>query len=587
MNLQFLRDSVRATALFLFSLIAVALFGMVVKTGIALVFWTAIIVALALFGVVIYRNYQTLTPRSFFTALAILLPSLVGIASVVYLLSYYDGGVPVQFTRNDMVMNTIEALTIHQNGGLGSGDEVKPVFLTAVITSIFYGPGTSFSPLLTMLYGNIVAGLVVCCLASIFTGWLTWALLSNAPWPLRIAAVFVTGWVPFTRSVFGAVEFDGYLNIPVIYLILILSWITYRTLRPAQALIWLPVLLVATLATWSPASLMPGLLLLMALVRCLHNLPAHRPTSRELIWIALTWLCVAVFFFAWSLPALRVNGDYLSAGPGYFAGELSDYLTIASILLLLMLFVFAAALPRHRSPEAMGLGAFAVGSWLAIFFLLLLRESGDSRWGYYPLKMMWISTITFATIMTIEALRQAFTSRSVSDRRSYAWWRGRCVQVAFFALSVVIMGVGSLLPFEHFGRGGTLFPTLPRYATMPTGKDHKIPTPEEKKLYDQLVEVFDENQGAPVVFIRHASNLAFDGDRNRYLIQFSAPTSYDVRIHAYREWHGDYYGMLCPLLRAWDKEATVITSTEGYKTTREQIDYCGLSDRVKLITLDN
>lgn len=149
------------------------------------------------------------------------------------------------------------------------------------------------------------------------------------------------------------------------------------------------------------------------------------------------------------------------------------------------------------------------------------------------------------------------------------------------------MGVGSLLPFEHFGRGGTLFPTLPRYATMPTDKDHTMPTAEEKKLYDQLVAVFDENQGAPVVFIRHASNLAFDGDRNRYLIQFSALTSYDVRIHAYREWHGDYYGMLCPLLRAWDKEATVIASTEGYKTTREQIDYCGLSDRVKLITLDN
>ena len=258
MNVQFLRDSVRATALFLFSLITVALFGMVVKTGIALVFWTAVIVALALLGVVIYRNYQTLTRRSFFTALAILLPSLVGIASVVYLLSYYDGGVPVQFTRNDMVMNTIEALTIHQNGGLGSGDEVKPVFLTSVITSIFYGPGTSFSPLLTMLYGNIVAGLVVCCLASMFTGWLTWALLPNAPWPLRTAAVFVIGWVPFTRNIFGAVEFDGYLNIPVIYLILILSWITYRTLRPAQALIWLPVLLVATLATWSPASLMPA-----------------------------------------------------------------------------------------------------------------------------------------------------------------------------------------------------------------------------------------------------------------------------------------------------------------------------------------
>ncbi|MGP2494688.1 hypothetical protein ACTUM0_01040 [Schaalia turicensis] len=102
----------------------------------------------------------------------------------------------------------------------------------------------------------------------------------------------------------------------------------------------------------------------MALVRCLHNLPVHHPTSRELIWIALTWLCVAVFFFAWSLPALRIDGDYLSAGPGYFAGEISDHLTIASILLLLMLFVFTATLPGIARPRQWDLAPLqlAVGS---------------------------------------------------------------------------------------------------------------------------------------------------------------------------------------------------------------------------------
>ncbi len=93
---------------------------------------------------------------------------------------------------------------------------------------------TGFADLLTMLYGNIAATTVVCVVASVFGAWFAFNLLKGVPLPWRIAAALFAGWVPFTRHIFGAVMYQGYMNIPVIYLVLILTWIVFRTMHTIE-----------------------------------------------------------------------------------------------------------------------------------------------------------------------------------------------------------------------------------------------------------------------------------------------------------------------------------------------------------------
>ncbi|WP_051259140.1 hypothetical protein [Schaalia suimastitidis] len=577
MELCTLRDSAKAVTLFLIFLILVSLVGSTLNSGIALVFWSAIVAAVVLTALVLARNVKQFTTRSVLPVILVVLPSIIGVAAVLRFLSHYDGGIPIQFTRNDMVMNTIEALTIHRNGGLGVGDEVKPVFLTAVISSLFYGPGTSFVPLLTMLYGNIAAATTVSVVASIFSAWFAFLSLKQAPLPVRILGTLVVGWVPFTRHLFGAVQYNGYMNIPLIYLILILTWVIYRTLKPAQALIWLPLLVITTLATWSPASLIPGFVLLVTACRFFIDASIDHPTRKEYVWMGLTWGSVALYFFTISLPSLRADGDYLAAGPGNLGGEFADRLLTAAIILLLLFLLVAVIAPHRRSADVMGLGAVTMGGWLAVFFLLLMRDAGDTRWGYYPLKMLWISTLVFATIMTVETLVKAFSEDRSEDQATQGKFYLR--RFTHLALAVVIMAAGVLLPSEYLGLRKTVLPIIAR--------DANIPSLEQKRLYDQLVEVFDSRPGEPVVFIRQASEPAYDGDRNRFLIQFSAPTDHDVRIHAYRDWDKKYYQLLCPLLRAWDKDATIVTSSNGLEKTKQQVQQCNAyRHTVQYVVLD-
>lgn len=574
-----LRDSTKAAIVFLLGLMAIAMVGARVHTGIALVFWGAITLAFLLIVLVVWRNRARLTLRSLSALPVILTPPAVGIAGVLKLISHYRGGVPIQFTRNDMVMNSIEAMTIHMRGGLGVGDEAKPVFVTAIIDSVFYGPGTDYPDLLTMLYGNIAATTAVCALAGAFGAWFAFALLKGVPLPWRVAAALFAGWVPFTRHVFGAVMYQGYMNIPVIYLVLILAWIVFRTMRPIESMAWLALIIVVTLATWSPASLIPGFLLLLALILRLTDRDAPRPSRRQLTFLVLTWGLVAVYFLGVSLPSLHADGSYLTAGPGGLAGDFQDHLLLAAIGLMLLQLLYGALVPQRHSAPVLGIGAMTLGGWLAVFYLASLREAGDSPWGYYPLKMLWITTITMAMIFGTELIAQTFTALATPEGTQFSKRKRALLRSCFAVLSILVLLVGIILPSSYQGVRRTLVPMLAR--------DIIVPSDQEKRTYDELVEVFDAHKGEAIAFWRQSEVMEFDGDRNRFLIQFSAPTDHDVRFHAYRAWDEDYYDLICPLLRDWDRDATLVTSSAHYDEAKDRLSYCGLRHRVEILPLDD
>lgn len=579
MDSPVLRDSAKAAILFFLGIMAIAMIGGRIHTGIALVFWGAILLLAFLVVLVLWRHRKNLSLRSLGALPVILTPSIIGVAGILRLIGFYQGGVPIQFTRNDMVMNSIEAMTIHMRGGLGQGDEAKPVFVTAIINSLFYGPGTDYPDLLTMLYGNIAATTVVCVVASVFGAWFAFNLLKGVPLPWRIAAALFAGWVPFTRHIFGAVMYQGYMNIPVIYLVLILTWIVFRTMHTIESMAWLALIIVITLATWSPASLIPGFLLLLALLLRLSDSEAQRSTALQLVFLLFSWGFVVVFFLGVSLPSLRADGDYLTAGPGGLAGDFQDHLLLAAIGLMLLELLYGALVPQRHSAPVLGIGAMTLGGWLSVFYLASLREIGDSPWGYYPLKMLWIITITMAMIIGTELIAQTFTALATPKGTQFSKRKRVLLRVCFGTLSVLVLIVGVVLPSSYLGIRKTLVPMLAR--------DIIVPSAQEKRTYDELVEVFDAHKGEAIAFWRQAEVMEFDGNRNRFLIQFSAPTNHDVRSHSYRAWDEHYYNLLCPLLRDWDKDATLVTSSKNYETTKNRLSYCGLRHDVEILTLDD
>lgn len=579
MDSSTLRDSAKATVVFFLGIMVIAMIGARVHTGVALVFWGAVALAVALVFVVAWRNRANLGLRSLAAFLTIIAPAAVGITGIVRLVSLYRGGVPIQFTRNDMVMNSIEAMTIHMRGGLGVGDDAKPVFMTAIINSLFYGPGTEYPDLLTMLYGNIAATTAVCTVASIFGAWFAFSLLKGAPLPWRIGAALFAGWIPFTRHVFGAVMYQGYMNIPVIYLVLILAWIVFRTMRPVESMAWLALIVIITLATWSPASLIPGFLLLLALILFLTDRTSEKPTPRQIGFVLLTWFLVALYFLSISLPSLRADGSYLTAGPGGLAGDFQDHLLLAAIGLMLLQLLYGALVPQRYSPPVLGIGAMTLGGWLAVFYLASLREIGDSPWGYYPLKMLWISTVTMAMIIGTELIAQTFAPLTTREGGQFSRRMLVLLRASFATLSILVLAIGIILPSSYLGVRKTLIPMMAR--------DIIVPSAEEKRTYDELVEIFDAHKGKAIAFWRQSEVMEFDGDRNRFLIQFSAPTDHDVRFHAYRAWDKDYYDLICPLIRDWDRDAILVTSSANLEETKNRLTYCGIRHEVEILALDD
>lgn len=570
-----LTDSAKAMTAVLTVIVAAPLLGVILPGTHAYVFWLSVLAAA--FGVawLMLRVRERQAWPRWSAAALVLVPVVIGTIDVARIVVLYRG-VVLPFMRNDMVMNTIEAMTIHNNGSLGSGAEVKPVFLTAAIASVFYGPGTEYPSLRTMLVGNVAAMTVVCALISVFVGAFAYSLLRAAARPVRVVGVLAVGWVPYTGLVLGQVSQAGYMNIPVIVLIVVIAWILYRYLTPWQAMVWLPLVVVVSLAAWSPAALLPALLLLARVVRAAVGLrgatPKVLPTRAEVVAMGATWLAAGGYTFGIALPALRRDGDYLSAGPGAFIPVVTDSLVFAATALLLLIGLYGA-LSRFGADMAPvgGLALLAVGAWAAVVYLLLLRAPGDYRWGYYPMKLIVISVAVIGLLLAIEAMGAAVAYGP----------RAAALRGASYALAVASLAVSVIAPGAYAGWRHVLAPLHEpdEWIAAASQIDHEA--------YADLVRVFDEHKGGAVVFIRDSERVSIDADRNRFLIQFSAPTSYDVRINAYANWDGKYYDtILCPLIDAWDKDAIVVTSERNRESVEREVQQCRPRHEVTVTVLD-
>lgn len=505
----------------------------------------------------------------------IVAPPLIGTLDILLKTRGY-GSAPLPFMADDMVMNTIEAVTIHLNGGQGTGDEVKPVFLTAAISSLFHGPGTTFPSLSTLLTGNVAAAGTVCALTSLLLTSTASHLVDGVRGPLQALGVLAVGWVPYTGLSLGLVLRSGYMNIPVIFLNMVLAWVLYRTLSSWEALPWLAVLVLTSLATWSPAALLPGMLLLIRLVQALAGWGRRRPTRAETVRTAASWLLLAAYVLLVALPSLRQDGDYLTSGP-VVDFHLVDRLVLAATGLLILIQVLAF-LVRPRVPQAaLGLTGMALGGWGACVYLLSLREWDDPRWGYYPVKMMTITVVVVGAVLGLEALVAFSKGLPTGSGRA----RRYLYQAATASVTVAALACATLVPQYYAGLRRSLAPLHQPVLGVPTVEDTDL------AAYEDLLRVFDAAPGAATVYIKENPDLSVDADRNRFLIQFSAPTSRDVRIHAYTAWGPHYYSMLCPLLEAWDREATVITSAENLAQVTQDVQDCLPRHRVSVVTTNH
>lgn len=325
-----------------------------------------------------------------------------------------------------------------------------------------------------------------------------------------------------------------------------------------------------------PRALLPGLLLLARGVRAAVGLWGSEtrilPTRTEVIAMGATWLAAAGYTLGIALPALRRDGDYLSAGPGAFIPVVTDSLVFAATALLLVIGLYGA-LARFGADMAPvgGLALMAVGSWGGVVYLLLLRAPGDYRWGYYPMKLIVISVAVIGLLLAIEAMGAAVAYGP----------RAAVLRGASYALAVVALAVSVIAPGAYAGWRHIVAPLHEpdEWVAAASQIDHEA--------YADLVQVFDEHKGGAVVFIRESERVSIDADRNRFLIQFSAPTSYDVRINAYANWDPKYYDtILCPLLEAWDKDAIVYTSERNRESVERDVQQCRPKHDVTVTVLD-
>ncbi|WP_111836258.1 hypothetical protein [Actinomyces bovis] len=598
-----LRNAAKVIASTLLALVATTVLAPRLGLGrLGLVFWAGVLTPLVLGGLLARRRLQPASKVDgaagsdaaargataekhlwnrvaswpWLTISAILAPILVGTADL-FLVTQSYGVLPLPFMRNDMVMNTIEGLTIHLNGGQGTGDEIKPVFLTAAIESIFYGPGTGNPSLRTMLMGNVVALGVICATASGLLTWTTSALMGGVKTPARAVGLIIIGWIPYSGALLGIAARNGYMNIAAIFLVLVTTWVLYRTLECGESLPWLSLMILVCLATWSVAALIPGMLLLAQLMRRLRALPNAPLTSREVLLTGASWALLLLYCIFVVLPSIQTSGDYLTSGPA-FTRNFVDGNILAGIVVLFLLLAFTLLAPHANRFVAVGLGGVAFGGWAAIAILLFLRDANDKQWGYYPVKMLFIASITTAALLASEALSAGARSSHGLAAKQSRWFRAR--QGLTVALAAAVL-VGVVLEPAN---SGALRPAL---APL-----HKIErwdvTPEnlDRLAYQELIEVYDANPGGTQVFIRQSESFETDADRNRFLIQFSAPTSHNVRKHAYAKIDARYYErLLCPLLADWQKEATVITSKAHLAQVSQEVQDCQPKHQVNVIAL--
>lgn len=372
--------------------------------GMTLAFWGGVSLIISIFGALLYlfRFPRLRLPSSGFAVCAsacYLLALLIGTLYVPVRTRHGSG--PSWAMWGDAVNNIVIARFMIHDGGLNSFTNPQSSPLTSALIALSAAVGRSRVEPDDLLRHDVVAAsslwLLMILTVAVLAALVGWRMsLGGRSW-IRIIgslglAVFTTSWY------FLGVAFEfGFYNSTLGLIGLLSAWLAWLTVRnnPRISLATLIAAAIMMLATWAPLAVIPIGLAALVLVWFAPWLPIFSYRFRSdrvgqpLGWA--TWLLFALpvpaYFLIFSLPDLRRQG-YALASPGAIIALPQRHVALVIFFVVATALIYAAA--NNRWYEFIGLTTVLAFSALGLGFLMYQRISaGESRWGYFPIKMAW------------------------------------------------------------------------------------------------------------------------------------------------------------------------------------------------------
>jgi len=339
--------------------------------------------------------------------------------------------------EGDATNNLFLARQIVHDNGIVLGSDQNPVPFAAGLVAIplsiegVGNPGGSLETDLWVFAAVWTVLLAACCIAA-------GVVAASVVDPRRPTLVGVAGaagsLLPLTWFVAGLPIEYGYLNVHVVFPLLLASWLAYlgAARAPAVALVALVSLSALILVTWSPVTLIPVALGILVVVRHPKSIfVAHRRTALVPVVAVALFL---VFALGLTVPAFFSQAEALEA-PGH--GYPATWLLSAALALGTLA---AAALLRTRivAPVFAGTVAVVAASYAALASTFYVSRDLFDPWnGYYPVKLVWL----IAALMLPVSASLLFAAGARLERRAL-----RATAAALAA--VLIVGLAAAPPVD-------------------------------------------------------------------------------------------------------------------------------------------
>lgn len=437
----------------------------------------------------------------------------------------------------DAQLNTVAARMIAETGGQNL--ELNPIISLPqglmALAHRFVSPTADESMrLIHEVSGQIEVLTIITGLSSLGIGLLAFSLLDTFRRIPRITLSLVLSLFPYLWFLTGNAISFGFYNVPVIFLVLVLTLIVWTSayVRPIFGTVGLLLGATIALGSWAPLAIAPVSLGFILLVKNFRSgLTKSSPSFSKISLVAVT-LQFFLFFLAGVFPGYLREGSNLAQPGGIFG------LNPAIVLLVWGLALLLAASPNNASSElkwnfVIAPLALVASSAAGLIFLIWQGRMNANPWTYYPIKYSWI---TISTIGVLVAVMLARISNDLASR-----WR----RALAFGASLVISAslVLSTLP-ANLGLSG-FFPFAGQII--------------QGGSFDYLSGEVSRHETTKTIYYKFDNK---DGDffLNQWMFQTGAPTTKEpIRSYAYRSVNTPE--AVCEAAQVWGGAVTVVSSS--------------------------
>ena len=305
--------------------------------------------------------------------------------------------------RGDSANNILFARQIVYDSGILVGPGENPVPLPAALIAVVMDAGRSTIRAedlarhdlgslaqvwsLSIIITCVLAGLAAGAIARQATGSRAILAVASAAGSLIPVSWIVTGY----SLEFGF--FSTHVALPIVFAAVILFLTASRS--PAVILGLLTVTATLLLAVWSPLVMIPAVLGVIVLVGFRRQLLATR--GRVLAILLAGVVQLLAYGFAIVVPTFLAHATSLAAGGGVIEFPKLGLVIAVLTTALVVSAVLAFGSGRHPVPVAMIAVVLALAA--AIGGLVYMGRESPDPWGYYPMKLLWMSSTILIVLL--------------------------------------------------------------------------------------------------------------------------------------------------------------------------------------------